>query len=231
MAVMRDPVITGSIRIGSYPAAQAIAFGAAVVPSAKTAGADTIKPCTAEQGILGFAGRRAYLPRGGYDGFWATYEMVDVVAEYAMALVTPNGANVNIDNGDFLEVAILGDGSTSAHGILEEAGSAAGTTKTTISVARALATVAMGSDSYKVPASDVASGDTTVTMAAGAIAAMGITVGDYILLEDLNAELQVNKVASLTATVIGLVMPSTVSLVNSDSDLVTRLYQVPVEMV
>jgi hypothetical protein len=86
----------------------------------------------------------------------------------------------------------------------------------------------MGSKSYKVPASDVAVGDTQITMTAGHISTMGLEVGDYILLEDITAELQVNKVASLTSTVIGLVMPSTVSLVHNDSDLVTRLYQCPV---
>lgn len=232
MAVPADVKVNGySIEPLSYPAASVVAFGAAVVASGTTAGAETIKSATSETSILGFAGKRKFVRRGGYDGFYATYEDVPIIAEYARCLVTPNGANVNIDMGDFLEVAALGDGSTSTHGLLEEAGSNAGGTFTVATVAKALQSVTMGSDSYKVPASDVSVGDASITMTSGDPTTMGLTVGDYILLENLNGACQVNKVASVAAASIGLVMPSTVALVNGDSDLVTRLYPCFVRMV
>ncbi len=98
-------------------------------------------------------------------------------------------------------------------------------------MAKALQSVTMGSSSYKIPASDVAVGDTSITMTSGEPTTMGITVGDYILLEDISDDLQVNKVASVSATSIGLVVPSTVTMVNSDSDLVTRLFPCLVRLI
>jgi len=66
-------------------------------------------------------------------------------------------------------------------------------------------------------------------MTSGEPTTMGVTVGDYICLEDLNGDVQVNKVASVTSTSIGFVIPSTVALANASSDLITRLYPVKVE--
>jgi hypothetical protein len=232
MAVLKNPYIsTLSRHLLSRPAASRIAFGAAVVGSALTEGAETLKPAISENTILGFAARRAFNRSQGYDGFYEANEELDVIGDYAIALVTPNGADVNIDMEDYLEVAALGNGSTSAHGILEEAGSGAGTVFTVNVVAKAMESVAMGIKSYKVPASNVAVGATSITMTSGDPATMGLTVGDLILLEDLNGACQVNKVASVADTSIGLVIPSTVALTTADSDLVTRLYQVLVKVV
>jgi hypothetical protein len=222
---------TGSVHIVNYPAASRIPIGGAVALSSATAGSETVKAAEAETSILGFAGNREYVPKGKYDGFLEQYEPVDIIDGYANALVIPNGANVNIDIDDFLEIAELGDSTPGNHGLLEEAGSAAGTVFTIATVAKALQSVTMGSKSYKIPASDVAIGATTITMTAGEIATMAIAVGDYILLEDINGACQVNRVASLTSTVITLELPSTVALVNSDSDLVTRCYHCLVKVV
>jgi len=231
MAVTRDIRTTNSYSIGSWAAATPIVFGAAVVGSGLTQDAETLAPATAQTSIIGLADKRKGCPRGAYDGLWETYAPVPVVGGEGMALVTPNGSNTNIDFGDFLEVAALGDGSTSSHGILEEAGSNAGTVFTIATVAKALEAVTMGSGSYIIPASDVAVGATTMTMTDGEAATAGMTAGDYILLEDLSAELQVNKIASLTSTVITLAWPSTVSLVNGDSDLVTKLFPCKVQLI
>ena len=143
MAVPKDVRMIGSQIPLSYPAASRMAFGAAVVGSGLTAGSETIKAATAETSILGFADKRKFVRSGGYDGFYEQYEEVALVDDFARALVTPNGADVNIDMGDFLEVAALGDGSTSPHGILDEAGSAAGGTFTVATVAKALESVTM----------------------------------------------------------------------------------------
>lgn len=232
MSVTRNIRTTNSKSVGSWPAASATVFGAAVVGSTLTQDAETLAPATAQTCIIGLADKRKFVPKGGYDGRYEQYEPIPVVGGEGMALVTPNGANVNIDFGDFLEVAALGDGSTSAHGILEEAGSNAGTVFTIATVAKALEAVTMGSGKYKVPASDVAVGATSVTMTSGdPITNMGLSVGDFILLEDLSGACQVNKVAAVTATVITLAWPSTVALTVSDSDLVTKLFPCKVQLI
>lgn len=232
MVVNRKTAVSGSQWYVSYPAASRIPVGGVVALSSSTAGAETIAAAQAETSIVGIADNRPEgLTKGKYDGFFEQYEQVPIVDGVGYALVTPNGSNVNVDLGDFLEVAVLGDGTPGYHGLLEEAGSTTGTTFTVATVAKALQSVTMGSDSYKIPAADVSIGDTTVTMTSGEIATMGIAVGDYINLEDLNGNCQTNRVAALSATVITLEVPSTVALVSNDSDLVTRCYPVLVKLV
>lgn len=229
MAVTPNIRVPGSETLDSYPAAGTIAFGQVLTFSATTVGAETVRAANdSSANILGLADKRNFVPKGHYDGFYSQYEMVPIVTKRGYALCTANAGDVNIDIGDYLEMAALGGGS-GYHGLLEEAGATAGTTYTDASIAQALESVTMGGDSDQIPATDVAVGDTSITMSAGAIADMGLTVGDYILLEDITDDLQVNKVASLTSTVIGLVIPSTATLVNGDSDLVHRLYPVKVE--
>lgn len=232
MVVNRKTAVSGSQWYVSYPAASRIPVGGVVALSSTTAGAETVAAAQAENSILGIADNRPEgLTKGKYDGFFEQYESVPIVDGVGYALVMPNGSDVNVDIGDFLEVAVLGDGTPGYHGLLEEAGSTTGTTFTVATVAKALQSVTMGSKSYKIPASDVAIGDTTVTMTSGEIATMGIAVGDYICLEDLNGNCQTNRVAGLTSTVITLEIPSTVALANGDSDLVTRCYPVLVKLV
>jgi hypothetical protein len=223
---------TGSNYYVSYPAASRIACGAAVVPSSATAGSETLAAGVNTTSILGLAGNRPEgLTKGKYDGFFEQYEQVPIIDDVGYALVSPNGGNVNIDIGDFLDIGAFGSGSTYTHGVLEEQGSGAGTTFAVTCVAKALQSVTMGSKSYKIPASDVAVGDTSITMTSGEPTTMGIVVGDYIMLEDINDDLQVNMVASVSATTIGLVIPSTVTLVANDNDLVTRLYPCLVKLI
>jgi len=232
MVVNRKTAVSGSQWYVSYPAASRIPVGGVVALSSATAGSETVAAAQAENAIIGIADNRPEgLTKGKYDGFFEQYEQVPIVDGVGYALAMPNGSDVNVDIGDFLEVAVLGDGTPGNHGLLEEAGSTTGTTFTVATVAKALQSVTMGSKSYKIPASDVAVGDTTVTMAAGEIATMGIAVGDYICLEDLNGACQTNRVASLTSTVITLEIPSTVALVSNDSDLVTRCYPCLVKLV
>lgn len=219
----------GSELYQSYPIATgaSIAFGAALVFDSVTAGAETVTPAKSGQSILGFADKRMWLPKGGYDHFY-TYGvdgLIPIVSKRAYALVVPNGANVNIDAGDYLEIAALGSNPTAGHGLLEEAGTTTGTTFTDDTVAQAEESVTMGSGAYKVPANDVAIGATTITMGTGDIATMDLDEGDLILLEDITGDLQVNAVAGLTSTVITLVKPSTVALSHSANDLVTKIFQ------
>lgn len=232
MVVNRKTAVSGSQWYVSYPAASRIPVGGVVALSATTAGAETVAAAQAETSVLGIADNRPEgLTKGKYDGFFEQYEQVPIVDGVGYALVVPNGTDTNIDIGDFLEVAVLGDGSPGYHGLLEEAGGTTGTTFTVATVAKALQSVTMGSKSYKIPASDVAVGDTSITMTSGEPTTMGIGVGDYICMEDITGACQVNRVASVSATSIGLVVPSTVVLENSASDLVTRCYPCLVKLV
>jgi hypothetical protein len=156
--------------------------------------------------------------------------MVEVVADYACALVTPNGQAGGICLGDFMEVAILGDGTPGAHGLLQEEGATAGAVRATDTVAQALESRTMAATSYHTTTTNSV-GDTSLAVDSGDPTTMGLSVGDYIYLEDLNGAGQVNKVATLTSTAIGLVIPATVVMTSGDSDLLTKLFHVKVRMV
>lgn len=80
------------------------------------------------------------------------------------------------------------------------------------------------------PAAGVAIGDAQITMAAGAIATMGLVEGDYVMLRDADGDTQLNRVKSLTSTVITLQEPSTVALTVADNDLVHRVAQIKVKI-
>jgi hypothetical protein len=55
---------------------------------------------------------------------------------------------------------------------------------------------------------------------------MALSIGDYVLLEDLDGNVQLNRVKSIdSTTVIGLQIPATVAL-NGSTDLLTKVYQV-----
>lgn len=231
MAVTKRVATTGSNQYVTYPAASRMAFGAAVAFSSATAGSETVAAAQAETSILGLAGVREYLPKGKYDGFYEQYEGIPIVDDVGYALVTPHASDTNIDVGDFLEVCLFGDGTPGYHGVLEEAGSNAGTTFTIATVAKALQSVTMGSKSYKIVAADAAAGVSSLTMTSGELATMGVTVGDYVYLEDLNGAGEVNKVTSVSATVLGLAIPTTLALDNSDGDLVHRLYPCLVKLI
>lgn len=209
-----------------------VLFGSVIVKSA--AGANTVKMAglAAETNILGVADFSPIQKR--VDGFYSPEEGTGLVERVPIlpggskcrVWVTPNGTDTNIDNGDYLEVADLGSSPTGTHGMLEEAGSNAGETKTAISVAQALENCALGSNVYKVPARNVGIGDITITMTSGDITKMGLRGGDPVILEDLNGNVQTNRVRDLSDTVITLQFPSTVALTVTDGDLVTAPKQV-----
>ncbi|HNQ55817.1 MAG TPA: hypothetical protein PKG66_10400, partial [Methanothrix sp.] len=59
---------------------------------------------------------------------------------------------------------------------------------------------------------------------------MGLVEGDYVMLRDADGDTQLNRVKSLTATVITLQEPSTVALTVADNDLVHRVAQIKVKI-
>ena len=78
---------------------------------------------------------------------------------------------------------------------------------------------------------NLAVGGTTVTLSAGDMTKLDLSIGDYILLEDKSAQAMINRVESLTSTVITLVIPSTVALDSVQGDPVHKLHQVEVELI
>lgn len=216
---------------GSHAAASQIAFGAAVISAA----AGTVKSTlNTVDNVFGIAVNDEV--EKTVDGFYAQYDMVPIVTRGpCRAWVTSNeSTKEDILAGDFLEVAILGGGAiTLPIGVLQQMGAESGTCS---GVVRELRTMARAVDDATLfdtepVAGNVAVGDTTVTMTAGNITNLDLVIGDYILLEDLNGQAMINKVSSLTATVIGLVIPSTVVLTATDNDEIHHLIQVEIELI
>jgi hypothetical protein len=134
-------------------------------------------------------------------------------------------ADTSIVDGDYMEAAPLGDASCYI-GVLNEAGSNAGETKIAGACFQAWEDCAMLDESYQTPDSvNVAVGDSTITFLAATLAKMALSVGDYIVLEDVNADAQLNRVKALTTTVITLELPSTVAL-TATTDYVRKCYQI-----
>lgn len=214
--------------LSSTPAAGLIGFGVAIMDNGTGQGISVVGADTDE--IIGFSVQPAngvVLPE---DGFYQQFDDVPYANSGEInALVVALGAT-NILKGDFLEVAALGGaGGSGAWGVLAEAGNLAGATKTITSVAQAMEAATLNT-SNATPTAGVAIGDTTIPLAAGAIAAMGLVEGDYVILRDLDGDTQLNRVESLTATVITLQMPSTVALTVADSDVVQRVAQIRVRI-
>jgi len=220
-----DPIKVGkNLDVMSMEAAEIIPFGAAVVYSAAgTVGAAVTDNDT---DILGFADSDE-VNKQAVSGFYAQYDQVPIIVGGGILQVwaIANGSAINVQAGDYLDVAGLGDGSTTSHGILEESGSTAGGTRLDSSVVKAVESKTMGSASYQIP-DTTAVGETTLTFTSAELTALDLSDGDYILLEDLNGDLQVNRQKSATSTVVTLEKANTVVLTSGNSDLVTKMFQV-----
>lgn len=207
--------------LGDMAAASQLPFGGAAVYAA----AGTVKgaPCTATAyNILGIAIDDNV--EKTVDGFYSQYDMVPLItAGRCRVWITPNNTTAAaITAGDYLDLAVLGGTNTLPVGVFEESGTQGGQTRLTSALARALEDATL--IDCEVP-DDVAVGDTTVTLSAAEMTGLDLAVGDYILLEDVSAGVQVNRVKSLTATVITLQFASNVALASASSDLVHKLTQ------
>lgn len=217
--------------IGTHAGASQIAFGAAVISAAVGTVKSTLNTV---DNVLGIAVNDEV--ERTVDGFYAQYDMIPIVTRGpCRAWVTSNeSTKEDILAGDFLEVAILGGGAiTLPIGVLQqmgaESGNCTGAVRELRSMARAIDDVTLF-DTEPV-AADVAVGDTTVTLTAGNMTALDLSIGDYILLEDLDGQAMINRVKSLTSTVVTLVIPSTVVLTAAvDLDEIHKLVQVEVEL-
>lgn len=230
MSALKDTLIEeGPGGCEPFVAGDMIGFGVALIRSA----ARTAKGSMADNAdnIIGFSVQ----PQDGVvldkDAFYQASnnagkpDVVRVARAGAIinALVIAK-ADVNIVDGDYLECAPLGDASCYV-GVLNEAGSSAGGTRTTTTKAQALEDVTMGDESYKSPASNVSVGDTSITFSSANLALLDLEEGDYIVLEDANGDAQLNRVKSLTSTVVTLELASTVAL-TAGTDVVYKVFQV-----
>lgn len=210
----------GTGYIKTFRAAARIPFGAAVVRTAE----GTVSPGAAKDvTILGIAMDDEV--EHTYDGFYEIYESVPVMVSGACRALCAYISDADMIEGDFLTVGDFSSAGTENQGVLSECGSAAGETRLTTSVAKALETQDMGAAFYKV-VNDTATGSATVELGTSGFAAtMGLTEGDYILLADINGVVQVNRVKSLALEVITLVIPLAMAMDESDTDLCYRLFQ------
>lgn len=222
MSALKDVTMVGTGQIVSRIAAGYIGFGVALKRSA----AGKVQAATADNSdpgvIVGFSAQ----PQDGVvldkDGFYQAAnnsgnpDIVRVIKDgYATLLVCSKGA-YSIIEGDVLEMAILG-GAGSGVGVLEEAGAGGNVGETMVSTALAKACEDCATASlYQHPASNVTAGDPSITFAAGVIASLGAAVGDYIILATAAGSCQLNRVKSLTATVMTLELAATVATQTSD---------------
>jgi len=209
--------------IGPMAAAGQIAFGAAVMRAA----AGTVKGVQdIVHNILGIADWD--LVEKDEDGFYALYDMVPIIARgRARVWVTSNETTKEaLEAGDYLEIADLGGTNALPVGAFQqmsaETGTCTGAVREVGSLARAVEDNALSD--IIVVAADLAIGGVTVTVADSSL----FTIGDYIVLEDVDGNAMINRVADIpTSTTITLQLASTVALANA-TDYVHILHQVEV---
>lgn len=215
-----DPFAINVLDSIEMEAAGIIPFGAAVIKS----GTGTIVAAQVESDndIIGFADSCEV--EKDVPGFYATYDTVRVItAGRFNAWVLGNGGAVTINAGEYLEVGNFGDNAPGGHGILVE-DSAAGGTRSLHSCAKAMEDVVMAATDYQTPTT-AASGSTTLTFSAANLTSLNVSDGDYIFLEDVSENAQVNRVKSQTSTVITLEKATTITLTSGDTDLVHKMFQ------
>ena len=228
-----DPVNVKALDIlGDMAAAGKIAFGAAVAYAAAGTVKATIDIDVSEN-LLGIADLD--LVEKDEDGFYSQYDVVPIItAGRCRVWVTPNHTTAeDIVAGDYLEIADLGGTNALSVGVFQEmdgeGGSGAGTVRQATSVARALEDCDL-TDIVSI-ASTVAVGDTTVTLTSGDMTKLDLAAGDYILLEDDGGNCMINRVKSVTSTVITLQIASTVAMSDTTNDEIHKLAQVAVMLI
>ena len=217
--------------LGGMVAASKIAFGAAAMYAA----AGTIKSPAeiTDANILGIADLD--LVEKTEDGFYSQYDIVPLItAGRCRVWVTSNeDTKEDIVAGDYLELVDLGGTNSLPIGVFQQMGAESGTctgdAKETESLARALESVTL--TDIEPCAVAVTVGATTVTIDSADMTSLGLAAGDYIILEDDSGNAMINRVKSVTATVITLQMASTVAMSDTTNDDVHKLHQVEVMLI
>jgi len=226
---MKPVAINAFDRLGSMAAASLTPFGAAVAYAAAGTIQATIDIEVSEN-LLGIAENDNV--EKSEPGFYSQYDAVPIItAGRCRVWVTANHTSaVTIGAGDYLEVADVGGTNALPIGVLQEmggeGGSGTGDTREATSIARTLEDITLAK--LEIIGVDMAVGATTLTMDAAKMTALDLSVGDYILLEDITANCMINRVKAVTTTAITLQVASTVALDFSDNDVVHKLAQVEV---
>lgn len=213
--------------LGDRAAAALIAFGAAVCYSAAGTVKGAPNSTAGEENLLGIAVDDAV--EKTEDGFYSQYDIVPLItAGRARVWVTPDTNDASIKAGDYLSILPLGGGSNALPvGVFAEIGGD-GAVKSTNATARALEDVTLSSAvNYIIAGANLAVGGSTVTVADSSL----FTVGDYIVLEDLDGSVMMNRVATVpSSTTFTLQIASTVALANA-TDYVHILEQCEVMLI
>ena len=198
---------TGIVK--TYIAGARIPFGAAVI----RAGAGTVKPAILKDTDLtiGFAleDEEEHL----YPGFYEKYEPVPVAISGTVNALIAAIDDYDLLAGDYLEHIDLTSGTmASGVGVLAEAGTHTGETRTTHTIAQLLEDLALKDETYKAPSTTPTAGESTIAMNNGDPTIMGLHVGDYIIIRDSDGTTaQVNRVTAITDTQLTVLIPITVA--------------------
>jgi len=214
---------------GSHAAASQIAFGAVVISAAAGTLKSTLAPV---HNVVGIAMNDEV--EKTVDGFYAQYDQLPVVTSgSARAWVIANHATAeDIAIGDFLE-CVVGAASTFTRpiGVLQAMDAETGTKTADV---RQLGSVAKALDDATLfdcePLSvELTAGTKTATLSAGNITNLDLSVGDYVMFEDLDGSAEINRVTATTSTTISLLIPSVGTY--AIADVVHKMIQVEVELI
>lgn len=182
--------------VESYVAGGRIAFGAAVI----RAGAGTVKTAILEDTdlIIGFALEDE--EEHTYPGFYESGEVVPVAVGGVVRGMVAAIDDYDLLAYDFLEHIDITSGTmASGVGVLAEAGTHLGETRTIHSVARLLEDCALKDETYKAPSTTPTAAETTISMTAGDMTIMGLSVGDYIIIRDSDGTTaQINRITAMS---------------------------------
>ena len=205
----RDVRTAGTGIVKTYIAGARIPFGAAVI----RAGAGTVKPAILEDTDLTISFALEDEEEHLYPGFYEKYEPVPVAISGTVNALIAAIDDHDLLAGDYLEHIDLTSGTmASGVGVLAEAGTHLGETRTTHTIAQLLEDLALKDETYKAPSSTPTAGESTIAMNNGDPTIMGLHVGDYIIIRDSDGTTaQVNRVTAITDTQLTVLIPITVA--------------------
>jgi len=160
------------------------------------------------------------------DGFYSDGDAVPLITSGTCRVWMLGG--VASQSGDFVIAAGTIGAGTEALGICTEEATA--TTRTAASMARIIGDDVGSADYDQIIAANVASGASTITMDSTTMSALALSAGDYIVIDDDNGA-EVNRVASVTTTVITLQETTSNAYTTAATGTVYRLVQADVELI
>ncbi len=214
------PVRQDGKTVGDFVAGARTAYGAVVVRTA----AETAKGAAGSAtGILGVACDRQQ--PGATPGFYEQYDLMDIQID-GIAMFWLLGG-LTIQSGNYFKVGTLGAGTENLGIIIPEPSTP--NVRTVASIGRVVGGATygdVGNAGYdQVLVANAAIGDTTLTLDAGKMTALGLVAGDYIAIGDTDSA-EINIVESVTSTTITVQNPLTAAFTTAATATVYKLTQV-----